>query len=50
VAEGTHGYKADMLYGIWAQAPYLHNGSVRTIGQVICPSTRPARFLRGNLL
>ena len=49
VAEGTNGYKADMLYGIWAQAPYLHNGSVPTIGQLMCPSTRPAKFLRGNL-
>ena len=26
VADGTNGYKADMLYGIWGQAPYLHNG------------------------
>jgi cytochrome c2 len=49
VAEGTAGYKADMLHGIWAQAPYLHNGSVPTLGQLICPATRPARFLRGNL-
>ena len=49
VAEGTNGYKADMLHGIWAQAPYLHNGSVPTLGQLMCPSTRPARFLRGNL-
>ena len=49
VAEGNNGYKADMLRGIWAQAPYLHNGSVPTLGQLICPSTRPARFLRGNL-
>ena len=49
VAEGTNGYKADMLYGIWAQGPYLHNGSVPTIGQVICPATRPTKFLRGNL-
>ena len=49
VAEGTNGYKADMLYGIWAQAPYLHNGSVPTIGQLICPATRPAKFLRGSL-
>jgi hypothetical protein len=49
VADGTNGYKADMLYGIWAQAPYLHNGSVPTIGQLICPSTRPTKFLRGNL-
>ena len=49
VAEGTNGYKADMLHGIWAQAPYLHNGSVPTLGQLICPETRPQRFLRGNL-
>ena len=49
VVEGTNGYKADMLAGIWAQAPYLHNGSVPTIAQLVCPSTRPAKFLRGNL-
>jgi hypothetical protein len=49
VVEGTNGYKADALRGIWAQAPYLHNGSVPTIGQLMCPSTRPARFLRGNV-
>ncbi len=49
VAEGTNGYKADMLHGIWAQAPYLHNGSVPTLGQLVCPATRPRRFVRGNL-
>ena len=49
VVEGTNGYKADMLHGIWAQAPYLHNGSVPTLGQLVCPETRPRRFLRGNL-
>jgi hypothetical protein len=49
VAEGTNGYKADMLHGIWAQAPYLHNGSVPTLAQLVCPETRPRRFLRGNL-
>ena len=49
VVEGTNGYKADMLHGIWAQAPYLHNGSVPTLGQLLCPATRPPRFLRGNL-
>src|SRR4029453_5643033 len=49
VAEGTNGYKADVLHGIWAQAPYLHNGSVPTLGQLLCPATRPPRFLRGNL-
>ena len=49
VAEGTNGYKADMLHGIWAQAPYLHNGSVPTLAQLMCPDTRPRRFLRGNI-
>jgi hypothetical protein len=49
VVEGTAGYKADVLHGIWAQAPYLHNGSVPTLGQLLCASTRPPRFLRGNL-
>jgi hypothetical protein len=49
VAEGTNGYKADVLHGIWAQAPYLHNGSVPTLGQLLCPDTRPRQFLRGNL-
>jgi hypothetical protein len=49
VAEGKNGYKADMLHGVWAQAPYLHNGSVPTVGHLLCPDTRPKRFLRGNL-
>ena len=49
VVEGKNGYKADVLHGIWAQAPYLHNGSVPTIGQLLCSLTRPPRFLRGNL-
>jgi hypothetical protein len=38
-----------MLYGVWAQAPYLHNGSVPTLGHLLCAPTRPRRFLRGNL-
>jgi hypothetical protein len=49
VAGGENGYKADMLHGIWAQAPYLHNGSVPTLGHLMCPQTRPRKFLRGNL-
>ena len=49
VAEGTNGYKADVLHGVWAQAPYLHNGSVPTLGHLLCPDTRPRQFLRGNL-
>jgi hypothetical protein len=49
VADGTNGYKADVLHGVWAQAPYLHNGSVPTLGHLLCKDTRPSRFLRGNL-
>ena len=49
VEEGVDGYKADVLNGIWAQAPYLHNGSVPTLGQLLCSATRPPRFIRGNL-
>ena len=49
VADGTNGYKADVLHGIWAQAPYLHNGSVPTLGHLMCAATRPARFIRGNV-
>jgi hypothetical protein len=49
VTDGTNGYKADMLRGIWAQAPYLHNGSVPTLGQLMCPSARPSHFLRGDI-
>ena len=30
-------YKARPLNGIWATAPYLHNGSVRTIRQLMLP-------------
>ena len=49
VADGTNGYKADVLHGIWAQAPYLHNGSVPTLGQLVCVVDAAARFLRGNV-
>jgi hypothetical protein len=49
VRAGSNGYKADMLHGIWAQAPYLHNGSVPTLLQLMCPDTRPEKFKRGIL-
>ncbi len=49
VRDEKNGYKADMLHGIWARAPYLHNGSVPTLLQLICPQTRPAKFKRGNI-
>ncbi len=47
VRSGANGYKADMLHGIWARAPYLHNGSVPTLMHMICPKTRPKQFKRG---
>lgn len=31
------GYKARPLTGIWATAPYLHNGSVRTLYELLLP-------------
>lgn len=49
VRAGKHGYKVDMQHGIWARAPYLHNGSVPTLGQLLCPQARPKKFLRGVL-
>jgi hypothetical protein len=44
-----NGYKADTLHGIWSQAPYFHNGSVPTLGQVLCVKARPKTFKRGNV-
>ncbi len=33
-------YKARPLNGIWATAPYLHNGSVRTMRQLLLPADK----------
>ena len=46
VNEAMEGYQAPPLDGIWATAPYLHNGSVPTLGQLLKSDDRPARFLR----
>jgi len=40
------GYQAPPLDGIWASAPYLHNGSVPTLHALLKSSTRPGRFSR----
>lgn len=40
------GYKAPPLDGIWATAPYLHNGSVPTLHALLKSSERPELFLR----
>src|SRR5690625_3270750 len=34
-------YKARPLNGIWATAPYLHNGSVPTLYDLLLPAKRP---------
>lgn len=40
------GYVAPPLDGIWATAPYLHNGSVPTLRALLDSSTRPERWQR----
>lgn len=35
------GYVAPPLDGIWASAPYFHNGSVPSLRQVLAPNERP---------
>ena len=43
------GYKARPLTGIWATAPYLHNGSVPTLYDLLLPpEERPATFRVGS--
>ena len=37
------------LDGVWLRAPYLHNGSVPTLRDLLNPqSERPKEFYRGN--
>lgn len=36
--EGEARYEARVLHGIWAAAPYLHNGSVPTLRELLTPS------------
>jgi len=43
----NQGYLAPPLDGLWARAPYLHNGSVPTLVQLLKPAERARRFLRG---
>ncbi len=44
----TEGYIAPPLDGVWATAPYLHNGSVPTLEAVLDPALRPTCFLRAR--
>jgi hypothetical protein len=43
----NQGYVTNALEGVWARAPYLHNGSVPTVYHVLVPSSRPAAVVRG---
>jgi mono/diheme cytochrome c family protein len=42
------GYVAPPLDGIWATAPYLHNGSVPTLRHMLHPDERPTVWLRSE--
>ena len=44
--EEPAGYIAPPLDGIWASAPYFHNGSVPTVYGVLAPEARPRIFRR----
>lgn len=45
----TEGYANMMLTGIWLRAPYLHNGSVPTLRDLLDEDTaRPRKFWRGD--
>ena len=41
------GYVTNALEGLWARAPYLHNGAVPTVYHVLVPASRPSTFVRG---
>ncbi len=42
------GYAAPPLAGLWASAPFLHNGSVPSLAALLDPRLRPARFMVGG--
>jgi hypothetical protein len=47
----SDGYRVSDLHGLWASAPYLHNGSVPTLDDLLRPAAeRPTTFMRGEFL
>ena len=44
--KSSHGYVAPPLDGVWATAPYLHNGSVPTLEALLDSSRRPRFWKR----
>ncbi|MGZ5032332.1 MAG: c-type cytochrome [Usitatibacter sp.] len=48
VEQALDGYIATFLDGVWLRAPYLHNGSVPTLRDLMEPAERrPRTFIRG---
>jgi mono/diheme cytochrome c family protein len=46
--QGAQGYVAKPLVGVWLLGPYLHNGSVPTLTDLLAPpANRPTVFYRG---
>jgi hypothetical protein len=48
ILRNTGKYAAPPLSGLWLSAPYLHNGSVPTLWQMMTPKERPVRFMVGG--
>lgn len=48
VWRSTGRYLARPMNGIWATGPYLHNGSVPTLYDLLHPEQRPAQFKTGG--
>lgn len=46
VQETVVGYHAPPLHGVWATAPYFHNGSVPNVWGVLQPEDRPKMWRR----
>lgn len=46
--DSPEGYTAPPLRGIWASAPYLHNGSVPTLWHLLNPDKRPKVWKRSS--
>jgi hypothetical protein len=47
-AAPTNGYVAPILTGVWISAPYLHNGSVPSLWDLLTPEDRPEKFYVGG--
>lgn len=48
IVEQPEGYVAPPLDGVWASAPYFHNGAVPTLWHVLHPAERPVVWQRSE--